>query len=62
MIRRLQPFKPGWARKWEIELVVNGNADAVRSRLASHSPETIETEALSLEEIFVVTLGAGAAA
>jgi len=36
--------------------VVNGNAADVRARLAAHSPEAIETEALTLEEIFVATL------
>lgn len=49
-------------RAREIEFVVNGNARDVMARLASHSPETIQTEALSLEEIFVATLGAGATA
>jgi ABC-2 type transport system ATP-binding protein len=49
-------------RPRELEIVVNGNADAVMSRLAAHSPETIESEALSLEEIFVATLGTGVAA
>lgn len=43
-------------RPREIELVVNGNASEVISRLTSHSPEVVETEALSLEEIFVATL------
>jgi ABC-2 type transport system ATP-binding protein len=49
-------------RTREIEVVVNGNAQDVMARLASHSPEAIESEALSLEEIFVATLGAGATA
>jgi ABC-2 type transport system ATP-binding protein len=43
-------------RTREIELVVNGNASEVMSRLVAHSPEVVETEALSLEEIFVTTL------
>ena len=43
-------------RQREIEVVVNGNASDVISRLKSHSPETIETEALTLEEIFVTTV------
>jgi ABC-2 type transport system ATP-binding protein len=40
----------------EVQLVVNGNAESVKARLASHSPEAIEIQALSLEEIFVTTL------
>jgi ABC-2 type transport system ATP-binding protein len=40
----------------ELELIVTGKADDVMSRLAATSPEAIETEALSLEEIFVATL------
>jgi ABC-2 type transport system ATP-binding protein len=40
----------------ELQFVVSGNADEVKSRLAAHSPETMETESLSLEEIFVSTL------
>ena len=45
-------------RSREIELVVNGNAAAVMSQLTARSPEVVETEALSLEEIFVTTLQA----
>jgi ABC-2 type transport system ATP-binding protein len=43
----------------EIEVIVdgiNGNAADIIARLKSHSPETLTTEALSLEEIFVATL------
>jgi ABC-2 type transport system ATP-binding protein len=40
----------------ELQFVVNGNAESVRARLAAHSPEALETEALTLEEIFVTTL------
>jgi hypothetical protein len=40
----------------EIEVVVNGNANDVIDRLRARSPETITTEALTLEEIFVSTL------
>jgi hypothetical protein len=40
----------------ELQFVVNGNAEHVRARLAAHSPEAIETESLTLEEIFVTTL------
>ena len=40
----------------EIEVFVNGNAADVLGRLRAHSPETLTTESLSLEEIFVATL------
>ena len=40
----------------EIEVVVNGNAADVMARLRARSPETISTESLTLEEIFVTTL------
>jgi len=40
----------------EIEVVVNGNAADVMSRIQARSPETIHTESLTLEEIFVTTL------
>jgi len=47
----------------EIEIVVNGNAADVLARLTAGSPERLDTESLSLEEIFVTTLqGAGATA
>lgn len=45
----------------EIELVVNGNAADVIDRLRERSPESLTTEALSLEEIFVTTLQPGRA-
>ena len=45
----------------EIELVVNGNADDVMDRLRARSPESLTTESLSLEEIFVATLQPGGA-
>ena len=41
-------------REWH--LVVKGRAAAVTARLKAYSPEAIETESLSLEEIFVTTL------
>jgi ABC-2 type transport system ATP-binding protein len=44
----------------EIEVVVNGSATDFMDRLRATSPESIETEALSLEEIFVTTLGTAA--
>jgi len=40
----------------EVEVVVNGNAADVMARLRAQSPETISTESLTLEEIFVTTL------
>jgi DNA polymerase II small subunit/DNA polymerase delta subunit B len=46
----------------EIELLVNGNASDVLARLSAQSPETLTTEALTLEEIFVTTLQPGPAA
>jgi ABC-2 type transport system ATP-binding protein len=47
----------------ELELLVQGNPDEVLSRLRARSPETISSESLSLEEIFITTLQpAGAAA
>ena len=43
-------------RPREIEVIVNGNAADVTARIAAYSPETVETEALTLEEILVTTL------
>jgi ABC-2 type transport system ATP-binding protein len=43
----------------EYEVLVNGNAADVLARLQARSPETITTEALTLEEIFVTTLQPG---
>jgi len=40
----------------EVEVVVNGNSRDVLARLKTYSPESVSTEALSLEEIFVTTL------
>jgi ABC-2 type transport system ATP-binding protein len=40
----------------DIEVVVNGNAADVMGRLQARSPETLTTEALTLEEIFVATV------
>src|SRR3954471_2876790 len=39
-----------------LEVLVNGNADEVLGRLRARSPETLTSEALTLEEIFVATL------
>jgi ABC-type multidrug transport system ATPase subunit len=43
----------------ECEVLVNGNSADVLARLRARSPETLTTEALSLEEIFVTTLQPG---
>ena len=40
----------------EVEVFVNGNAAEVTDRLRAHSPESLSSEALTLEEIFVATL------
>ena len=40
----------------EVEVIVNGNSADVMARLTASSPERIDTESLSLEEIFVTTL------
>jgi ABC-2 type transport system ATP-binding protein len=45
-----------------LEVVVNGNSADVFERLKARSPEALEVEALSLEEIFVSTLQPGGAA
>jgi ABC-2 type transport system ATP-binding protein len=39
-----------------VEVLVTGNADEVLDRLRARSPETLTSEALTLEEIFVATL------
>ena len=47
----------------EVEMVVNGNSAEVIAQLTARSPERLDTESLSLEEIFVTTLASvGAAA
>jgi ABC-2 type transport system ATP-binding protein len=40
----------------DIEIVVNGDADAVLSTLQTHAAEAVKVESLSLEEIFVSTV------
>jgi ABC-2 type transport system ATP-binding protein len=40
----------------ELEIMVNGNAADVMARLQALSPESLTSEALTLEEIFVATL------
>ena len=46
----------------ELEVVVNGNSADVMARLRARSPESLTTESLTLEEIFVTTLQPGTAA
>jgi ABC-2 type transport system ATP-binding protein len=43
----------------EVEIVANGSSDALLAKLKAHSPEEVQTESLTLEEIFVAsnTLG-----
>ncbi len=43
----------------ELEVLVNGNSPDVMARLQARSPESITTESLTLEEIFVTTLQPG---
>jgi ABC-2 type transport system ATP-binding protein len=45
----------------ELEVVVNGNSADVVARLKARSPESLTTESLTLEEIFVATLQPGTA-
>jgi ABC-type multidrug transport system ATPase subunit len=40
----------------EMELIVNGGGAELMERLRQHNPETLTTEALTLEEIFVAAL------
>jgi len=40
----------------ELELIVNGGGPELLERLRRHSPESLTTEALTLEEVFVATL------
>jgi ABC-2 type transport system ATP-binding protein len=45
----------------EMEVIVNGNSADVLARLTARSPESLTSEALTLEEIFVATLQPGGA-
>jgi ABC-2 type transport system ATP-binding protein len=40
----------------ELEVLANGNTHELIERIRAHAPETVTTESLSLEEIFVSTL------
>ncbi|MGD0128210.1 MAG: ABC transporter ATP-binding protein [Terriglobia bacterium] len=42
----------------ELELIANGSGPELMQRLKQHSPESLTTESLTLEEIFVATLKA----
>ncbi len=46
----------------ELDVLADGNTTEVIERLRAHAPETVTTESLSLEEIFVSTLKPGGAA
>ena len=40
----------------EVELIANGRSAAILDQLRAMQPEALTTEALTLEEIFMVTL------
>jgi ABC-2 type transport system ATP-binding protein len=40
----------------ELDLIVNGGGAALLAQLKNHNPESLSTESLTLEEIFVATL------
>jgi hypothetical protein len=40
----------------ELELVVNGSGPELLERIRKHNPESLSTESLTLEEIFVAAL------
>ena len=40
----------------ELELIADGSSAELVERVRQHDPETLTTESLTLEEIFVVTL------
>ena len=48
-------------RERELEILSIGDTDAVIGRLRAHALETVTTEAMSLEEIFVSTVRPGSA-
>jgi len=43
----------------ELELIANGAGPELVERLRQHNPESLSTESLTLEEIFVATLKGG---
>jgi ABC-2 type transport system ATP-binding protein len=46
----------------EVELIADGNSEQLIDRLRALSPETVRIESLTLEDIFVTTVRAEAAA
>jgi len=40
----------------DLEIVANGASDEILERLKAHAPESVSTEALTLEDIFMVSL------
>jgi len=48
-------------RNREVTLTVNGQHEQVLARLRALAPEELSTEALTLEEVFVVAAGGGMA-
>ena len=40
----------------DLEIVANGASDEILERLKAHAPESVSTEALTLEDIFLVSL------
>jgi ABC-2 type transport system ATP-binding protein len=45
----------------EVEIVANGSSEALLAELKAHSPEDVQTESLTLEEIFVASNTLGSA-
>ena len=39
----------------EVEIVANGSSEALLAKLKAHAPEEVQTESLTLEEIFVAS-------
>jgi acylphosphatase len=39
----------------DVEILANGNSEALLAELKAHQPEELKTESLSLEEIFVAS-------
>jgi ABC-2 type transport system ATP-binding protein len=53
-------LRPALRSRWEgreLELIVNGGGAELVARLKDHQPESLTTETLTLEEIFIATLG-----
>ena len=56
--RVLNGFCSAFLNRREVELIVNGAGNELVERLREHNPESLSSEALTLEEIFVATLKA----